>query len=97
MAIARKLLVVVWHVLTDHTVDRHADAEKVAFKFMTWSWKLNAELRDGLSTRQFIRYHLMRLGLGDDRTHIVTGRTTRPATAPPEEVLALRPELRPPS
>ncbi len=97
VAIARKLLVVVWHVLTDQTADRHADAEKVAFKFMAWSWKLNNELRDGLSTRQFIRYHLMRLGLGDDLTHIVTGQSTRRAIAPPAEVLALRPELLPTS
>ena len=35
---------------------RHADPEWVAFKLMTWSWKLNDTQRGGLSTRQFVRY-----------------------------------------
>ena len=40
VAIARKLLLVVWHVLTKHVADREAIAEKVAGKFLEWSWKL---------------------------------------------------------
>jgi len=94
VAIAHKLLVVVWHVLTEQAADRHADPEKVAFKFMIWSWKLDNHLRDGLTTRQFIRYHLMRLQIGDDLTHIRRGGQDR-GIASAEEVLALRPELRP--
>ncbi len=34
VAIARKLLVVVWHVLTHEVADRRADAEQVAFKLL---------------------------------------------------------------
>jgi hypothetical protein len=39
----------------------------------------------------------LRLELGDELTHIITGQATRRAIAPPEEVLALCPELRPPA
>jgi len=95
VAIARKLLMVVWHVLLAKSADRRADAEQVAFKLMVWSWKLSDEQRGGLSSRQFIRAQLMRLGLGEELTHITRGGTRRPL-ATIEEVLALRPELRGP-
>jgi hypothetical protein len=93
VAIARKLLIVIWHVLLAKSADRRADAEQVAFKLMVWSWKLSEEQRGGLSTRQFIRAHLIRLGLGEELTHITRGGIKR-GVATIEEVLALRPELR---
>lgn len=96
VAIARKLLVVVWHVLTSRSADRRATAEQVAFKLMVWAWKLSDAQRGGLTSRQFIRYHLLRLGIGHDLTRIQRGGTPRPI-APIEEVLALRPEVRPPT
>jgi transposase len=93
VAIARKLLIVVWHVLLAKSADRRANAEQVAFKLMVWAWKLTDEQRGGLSSRQFIRAHLIRLRLGQELTHITRGGTRRPL-ATIEEVLALRPELR---
>jgi transposase len=95
VAIARKLLVAVWHVLSERAADVHAEPQMVAFKLMVWSWKLSDTERGGLTSRQFIRYHLLRLKLGDDLTHITTGKSTRRLIAPTEELLALRPELRP--
>jgi transposase len=95
VAIARKLLIVVWHVLMAKSADQRADAEQVAFKLMVWSWKLSEEQRGGLTTRQFIRAHLIRLGLGEELTHITRGGSKR-RVATIEEVLALRPELRDP-
>jgi len=62
---------------------------------MFWSWQLNDDPRGGLSTRQFIRYHSMRLGLGDDLHSFKCG--CKRAIAPVEELLALRPELQPSS
>lgn len=93
VAVARKLLVAVWYVLSTRQADRHADAEQVAFKLMTWAWKLTDAQRGGLRSRQFIRYHLLRLGLGDDVTHITRGGTRRPL-ATREEILAEYPEVR---
>lgn len=92
VAMARKLLVAVWHVLSERAADHHAVPDMVAFKLMMWSWKLTKEQRGGLSSRQFIRYHLMRLQLGAELTHIVRGGMKRPI-ASAEEVLALKPEL----
>jgi hypothetical protein len=92
VAIARRLLVAVWHVLTKRAADVHADAHMVGLKFFAWSWKLTAEQHHGLSRRQFVRYHLLRLGLGKDLTHIVRGGAKRPL-APVDEVLQLRPEI----
>lgn len=63
VAVARKLLVVVWHVLMAKSADRRAEAEQVAFKLMVWAWKLSDEQRGGMSSRQFIRAQLMQLGL----------------------------------
>ena len=40
VAIARRLLVAVWHVLTERVADLRAQPEMVAFKLMMWSWKL---------------------------------------------------------
>jgi transposase len=95
VALARKLLVVIWHVLHGQSVDQRADAERVAFKLMVWSWKLTDEQRGHLTSPQFIRAHLIRLGIGNALSHITRGGTKRPL-ASVEEVLALRPELRGP-
>jgi hypothetical protein len=93
VTIARKLLVNVWYVLTKGEPDRHADAHIIGRKFFAWSWKLTTEQHRGLSRRQFVHYHLMRLGLGNDLTHIVRGGAKRPL-ASVAEVLTLKPELR---
>ena len=95
VAIARQLLVVIWHVLTEHATDQHADPDMVAFKLMTWSWKLTPEQRGGLTTRQFVRYQLLRLGLGHDLMHVRRGGGGKYLIAPPDEVLRLKPELQP--
>jgi hypothetical protein len=95
VAIARKLLMLVWEVWSKRTADRHADAEQVAFKLMLWSWKLTDAQRGGLKTRQFIRAHLLRLGIGAELEVVVRGAMRR-RVASIEEVLALCPELRAP-
>ena len=92
VAIARQLLVVIWHVLTERAADRQADPDMVAFKLMRWAWQVPAEQRGGLTARQFVRYQLLRLGLGHDLTHVVRGGAKH-LIAPPDEVLALKPEL----
>jgi hypothetical protein len=44
VAIARKMLLVVWQVSTKHMADREVVAEKVAAKFLEWSWKLGVRI-----------------------------------------------------
>jgi transposase len=92
VAIARKLLVAVWHVLTEQVADRHADEKMVTTKLMRWSWELTDEQRGGLTTRQFVRLQLMRLKLGENLTHFTYGGMPR-RIASVEELLAAKPEL----
>jgi transposase len=92
VAIAHKLLIVAWHVLTERAADHHADEKMVATKLMRWSWELTDEQRGGLTTRQFIRWQLMKLKLGDGLTHLKYGNMPR-RIASVEEVLALKPDL----
>jgi len=77
VAIARKLLVVVWHVLHDHEVDQHAQVDKVAAKFFVWSGRLGPTARGPFTPRQFVRWQLMQLGLGADLTHVPFGGELR--------------------
>jgi len=58
-----------------------------------WSWKLDDVKRNGMSTRQWARYHLMRLHLGEDLTHIMRGGNRYPI-APGDEIMELLPEVK---
>jgi transposase len=93
VAIARKLLVVIWHVLTAAETDRRADADRVAAKLMLWAWQLGQQQRPArLSPGQFIRFHLLKLGLGDDLDFIVRGGAKRLIPSL-EQLKADRPDL----
>jgi transposase len=78
VAVARKLLVVVWHVLTNQVADREAITEQVAGKFLEWSWKLGRVNRAGLTAGGFIRRELRRLQLGDNLSVIRRGQRKFP-------------------
>jgi hypothetical protein len=95
VAIARRLLVAAWHILTKREPYRHFDDETIAYKMLIWSWKMDAKALHGLTRQQFAKYGLLRLGVGQDLTRIVRSNLPR-RIAPAEEVLKLKPELRPP-
>ncbi len=95
VAIARRLLVTIWHVLTKHEADLHAQPERVAAKFMRWSWKLKPQHRQGLQSREFIRWKLEPLGIGAELTHLTYSKMPR-RIASAEELWSSRPDLRPP-
>jgi hypothetical protein len=50
--------------LTGQAADCHAEPTMVACKLMRRSWELTDQQRGGLTSRQFIRYGLLRLQLG---------------------------------
>jgi transposase len=70
VAIARKLLVVVWHVLTHQVVDRHADRPMVTRKLRRWGAAHGLATSAGLSRGAFAQQVLERLGLGGGETAI---------------------------
>jgi len=92
VAIARKILVAIWHVLSKCEPRRHSTDEDLAYKMLIWSQRMDEDARQGLSRQQFTKYGLLRLGAGQDITRIVRNGFPR-RIAPFEEVLALIPEL----
>lgn len=63
VAIARKLLVVVWHVLTKQVGDCHADVAMVTRKLQRWGKQHGLATQLGLSSGAFARLYLRHLGL----------------------------------
>ena len=87
MAIGRKLLVAVWHVLTDHEVDRFAEPTNVACSFFALAYKVRVKnLPDGLSALAFTRQQLDRLKIGADLQRIPWGSKT--FKLPPSQLAA---------
>jgi transposase len=96
VAIARHLLTVVWSVLTRKTSYHHYSDERIAYKYYTWSWQLNEAQRKGLTRPQFVRYYLMRLGIGSELQRVALDPKHPHRLASEAEILALKPELKPP-
>lgn len=92
VVIARKLLIAIWHVLSKNETDEHASEEDLAYKMLLLSWSLSAEVRRGLSYKQFAKYALMKLGVENDITRFVRKNVPR-RLAPREEVLGRMTEL----
>jgi transposase len=75
VAIARKLLVAVWHVLTQKCADRFAQPQQVARKLLAHSERLGKANRPAGQTRAaYVRQQLDRLGLGADLVAIQRGQ-----------------------
>ena len=83
VAIARKLLVVVWHVLSKQEADRNADQAMVTRTMMEWARNKSTATRQGLTRVEFVRRELDRLGIGAEMDSFVfNGRTYHlPASA----------------
>ena len=93
VAIARQLLELVWYVLTRRQPYRHFSHERIAYKYLTWSWQMDETARDGLTRQQFARYYLLKLGIGHDLTRIALDPKHPRRLASEAEVLAICPEL----
>ncbi len=89
VAIARKLLVVVWNVLSRRAADRNAQAEAVARSFMGWGTNHGLATSLGLSRPAFVRRELDRVGLGTELTAFHYGGQRYPL--PPSDRVALEP------
>jgi transposase len=86
VAIARKLLVAVWHVLSEKVADRFADPQKVASSFLHLAYQIGARnLPNRISALAFTREQLDHLGVGEDLQQIDWG--SRPLRLPPSQRL----------
>jgi hypothetical protein len=74
VAIGRKLLIVVWHVLTKEEVDKRGTDTNIACSFFAHAYRVGVKnLPKGMSAKAFTRYHLDRLGIGEDLDQIPWG------------------------
>ena len=74
VAIARKLLVAVWHILTFEAVDRHADERSVAASFINLAYKMGVKnLPNAISAKTFARQQMDRLEIGAGMTAVPWG------------------------
>jgi len=77
VAIARRLLVVLWHVLSKRQSYRHTADEKIAVKMMLWSEKVRKHNRQAAATRLFVRRRLMTLGVGKNLSRFTYSKKSR--------------------
>jgi transposase len=88
VAVARKLLIAVWHILTEEQVDRFAIPEKVAATLFAHAYRVGVRNLPGeMSAREFTRHNLDRLGIGRNLTHLRWGSKTimlPPSSLPPK-------------
>ena len=73
LAIARKMLVVVWHVLTKQEPDRLADPQRVARKFLEFAYRIGKNNRAGTAP-EYVRAKLDQIGFGQAVAFIQSGR-----------------------
>ena len=81
VSVARRLLIVIWHVLTKKEVDRHADPHAIARSMMTWCSSHHLARSKGLHRLEFVRQRLNLIGILDHvssfqangRTHYLAG------------------------
>lgn len=72
VAIARKMLVVIWHVLYHRRVDRQADPERIVRYLLAWGRQARVFARLGLKASDFARQQLDILGIGQDLPSLIT-------------------------
>ena len=83
VAIARKLLVAVWYILSQNRTDRFAQPEAIAQKLLGFAYRVGKQNRPaGQSAAQFVRLRLDALHLGGELTHIPWG-SKKPIPLPP--------------
>lgn len=74
VAIARQMLVVVWHVWHDLECDHHTEPTVIARKMMAWAERGGKGRRHGLTAAAFVRLNLDRMGIGQDLTELRRGK-----------------------
>jgi hypothetical protein len=88
VAIARKLLLTVWHVLAENAADRFADPRDVACSLFLHAYRVKVKNLGGRSAKQFTRQQLDRLGIGQELAVIPWGTKKvklPPSSLPPEK------------
>jgi hypothetical protein len=98
VAVARRLLVSIWHILTKREVDQHASELMIARAFLDFAHNdLGvANLPGGTTAAEFTRQNLDRLGIGKNLVKLMYGRHTYllPQSSLPGAAPAIQPSGR---
>lgn len=86
VAIARKLLVAVWHVLAFQVAYKHTSPALLARKFVQVAYKLGKANRPGTAAA-FARHQLDRLGIARDLQAVPWGSKKKPIPLPPSTLI----------
>ena len=87
VAISRKMLVAIWHLLAEEQADRFADPTQVACGLFAYAYKVRVKnLPGGQSALQFTRNQMDRLGIGQDVLILPWG--TKKFKLPPSKLKA---------
>lgn len=81
VAVARKLLIGIWHVLTNGETDRFVEPAQVARALFGHAYDIKRHLPKEQTATAYVRYYLDRLGIGHELTHIDWG-TKKPKLPP---------------
>jgi len=84
---------VVWQALTRKQPYRHYSTERMAYKYLIWSWQLDDNQRRQMTRPQFARYYLMQLGIGDELPRVALDPQHPHRLASVAEMRAQWPEL----
>ncbi len=88
VAIARKLLVTVWHVLSRNATDKYAEPVRVARKYMQYAYYLGKANRPASqSSAEYVREQLDHLEIGKDLKEIPWGTKKPPLALPPSKLV----------
>ncbi len=88
VAIARKLLIAVWNVISKQATDRYADPQMVARKLMQFTYQITKHNRPAdQSSAQFVRQQLDLRQLGADLQEIPLSAKKKPLPLPPSALL----------
>lgn len=72
VALARKLLVVIWHILTEQASDRHADAAAIGRRFARWGSRYGLALSVSPDRLIFLQQMLAYIGLDAAAAGLIT-------------------------
>ena len=74
VAIARKLLVVVWYLLHDHRHYYHLKPAMFVRKLQDWAWRIGREHLEGATSIEFVRQRLKTIGFNDIVVRLTTNK-----------------------
>lgn len=82
VAVARKMLVVIWHLLTGSTIYRHMRPQTFVTKLQQWGYRIGRHHLPANTTKEFVHDHLSDIGLQELAQSLVTKRNGRLSVQP---------------